>query len=372
MAETSRRYHNLDAMRGLAALLVATYHFDRTLVPSGYLAVDFFFALSGFVIAQNYSDRLRHAGGFDGFIGARIVRLYPLFAAGIVLGFLQMLQLALPGMGYSVNWPLVGLALLFGLLMLPSPLTPQLYPLNGVFWSVGAELFVNLVFGAGLFKVSRRMLILILAGAGLLLVSRVRAPHFVDSGDGWSLIDLTVIRAFFSFVAGMLLERCHDRGQRRTSILSLSVALSFCLILVIGPRTGWQGLYGLVAILILFPGIILLGARWEPPTLLVPPAAFLGDISYAVYATHLPIHRAVDNIARIHHVSSLSAFGLFITLTLALAYSLTRYWDMPARGLLSRWLTGRYAAKPAISAFNPCTKSDGTSFICNPRRPPLT
>jgi peptidoglycan/LPS O-acetylase OafA/YrhL len=80
------RFSSLDGLRGLAAMAVMAYHVDHDWMPGGHLAVDFFFCLSGFVIALNYQDRMR--GGAIGvvrFMALRLARLYPMVLAGALL-----------------------------------------------------------------------------------------------------------------------------------------------------------------------------------------------------------------------------------------------------------------------------------------------
>src|SRR5580692_3274314 len=77
----------LDGARGLSALAVAFFHFDRNVWPAhGYLAVDLFFLLSGYVIAGAYETRLQRGSGLGWFFGVRMARLYPIYLFGTLIG----------------------------------------------------------------------------------------------------------------------------------------------------------------------------------------------------------------------------------------------------------------------------------------------
>src|ERR1700754_1815377 len=101
------RYHTLDAMRGVAALSVLLYHW-RPQLPwilfgSGYLAVDLFFLLSGFIIAHAYDEKLAKGLGFLDFLALRLMRLCPMLAFGTAIGFALLAVQSLHGwkMDYS-------------------------------------------------------------------------------------------------------------------------------------------------------------------------------------------------------------------------------------------------------------------------------
>src|SRR5690348_18308068 len=74
------RYETLDGLRGVGALWVMFLHFAPSFgVPSpshGYLAVDLFFCLSGFVLTKSYAERLKHGMGLAEWMGVRLIRLY--------------------------------------------------------------------------------------------------------------------------------------------------------------------------------------------------------------------------------------------------------------------------------------------------------
>lgn len=156
-AAATSRYVALDGLRGLAALSVVLYHAGvglhrRWLVPRGYLAVDFFFVLSGFVLARAYGERLA-----DGrmtaleFLKKRYVRLWPVACAGTVLGI-------------ALSWPSAagapGIALA-NLAMFPNLWRTGLiaYPFNPPHWSLWYELVANYVYGV----LARRLTSLLLA-----------------------------------------------------------------------------------------------------------------------------------------------------------------------------------------------------------------
>lgn len=94
----AQRYATLDGLRGVAAGLVVCYHThlfrgSAAITPHGYLAVDFFFMLSGFVIASAYQEKLEAGFTVADFVTQRVIRLYPVALAGILLGALRLVSL---------------------------------------------------------------------------------------------------------------------------------------------------------------------------------------------------------------------------------------------------------------------------------------
>src|SRR5271170_6431289 len=82
----------MDGVRGVAAICVMLGHFvvplgvNHVLVSSSFFAVDIFFCLSGFVLCYSYEDRLDHGLSAIDFIKLRLIRLYPIYIAGLALG----------------------------------------------------------------------------------------------------------------------------------------------------------------------------------------------------------------------------------------------------------------------------------------------
>ena len=92
---TKNHFEVLDGLRGIAALAIVIFHFMEWVFPDssknfighGFLAVDFFFCLSGFVIGYAYDDRIRKIGACQ-FIKLRLIRLHPLVILGSILGLI--------------------------------------------------------------------------------------------------------------------------------------------------------------------------------------------------------------------------------------------------------------------------------------------
>ena len=171
-----RTFHTLDALRGLAAAAVVLFHagflYADVAIPNGFLAVDLFFAMSGFIIAHRYDDDLARGMGVRAFAALRLVRLYPLFLLGMVLGLLPSLASLLAGERNAYHQGMLA-AVPAALLMLPShaawPAVRVLYPLNLVSWSLALEVAVNLAYAVAFRVCTTRVLVLVaaIAFAGL-------------------------------------------------------------------------------------------------------------------------------------------------------------------------------------------------------------
>jgi peptidoglycan/LPS O-acetylase OafA/YrhL len=177
-------YAILDGLRGVAALTVvafhlceahATSHLDQ-LINHGYLAVDFFFLLSGYVIGYAYDDRWERMSLGD-FFRARLVRLQPLVVLGMLIGaalFYCQTGPLWPGLGQTPVW-LVLLVMSINATTLPVPLSMdvrgwhEMHPLNGPAWSLFYEYIANMLYALGVRKLSNAALggLVALAGAAL-------------------------------------------------------------------------------------------------------------------------------------------------------------------------------------------------------------
>ena len=141
-----RVFATLDGLRGVAAVFVAMRHiafFKALNIHGGYMAVDLFFVLSGFVIAHAYERRFERGLTAGRFLASRYLRLWPVYALGAVLGLIAAAAHALPGRDNLTGAEVLRTAP-FALAMLPGPhIKPMLYPVNSVAWSLALELLIN-------------------------------------------------------------------------------------------------------------------------------------------------------------------------------------------------------------------------------------
>jgi len=327
------------------------YH--KLFINHGYLAVDFFFMLSGYVMAHAYDDRWGRMTIAD-FIKRRLIRLHPLIILGMALGgllfFFQEAAL-FPKIGDTSVWQLI-LITIIGFALIPVPTSMdvrgwnEMFPLNGPAWSLWFEYIANILHVFILRKLSNRVLGLFVLLAAVALYSTGVSSESGDLIGGWSLepeqLKLGFTRLLFPYMAGMLLRRAVKlRSGKRTFYLT-----GLLLILVLSmPRIGgyddvWKnGLYEAFVVSIVFPAIVYLGAIGEVKGEFHQKACtFLGDISYPLYITHFPFilmyYAWVSNndvsLAQGITVGILTMIG-----TLIIAYTSLKFYDLPIRKRLA-------------------------------------
>ncbi|MDL2399711.1 acyltransferase family protein [Rhizobium mayense] len=315
-SRTGHRYASLDAMRGLAAFSVVVYHLQRPYAPLAYVAVDFFFVLSGFVIARAYSEKLASGMPLRAFMRARYARLYPLFLLGTLYGLVQLLA------HWKSSNDTVGdlfASLITTLFMLPSPsfLTRSatdilpLYPLNGPAWSLFWELLVNLVFALVLFRMRTRHLALIVAVALAGLVASVSIHRSLDLGWEWRSVDGGLARVFFSFVVGMIIFRLRKGNPPVTTYFALlPIVLIFGLLFL--PVYSLK--FALFSCIVISPLVVLAGTFLEIPERIQPLGIFLGYLSYPIYMCHRGFTEIYAHFVHSDQVPPLLYIGGFLAL----------------------------------------------------------
>lgn len=354
-------YIVLDGLRGVAALTVVAFHLFEAYAPNrfgqvinhGYLAVDFFFLLSGFVIGYAYDDRWNNIS-LATFFKRRVIRLQPMVIMGMITGAVLFY---LQG---GALWPMINevpvwkmmLILLPGLLLIPVSTSldirgwAEMYPLNGPGWSLFFEYIANILYATVVRRFST------LALSALVFLSACLLIHlavFGKQGDvigGWSLepaqLHIGFARVMYPFFAGLLLRRVAKIKQVNNGFLISSVLV---LIVLAMPRVGGQqevwlnGIYEAVTIIIIFPLIVYLGAggviEGNNAKRL---CKFLGDISYPVYITHYPLIYiytawAFDKKMPFHPFITGT---LFFVACIALAHFYLKFYDEQVRKWLSK------------------------------------
>ena len=358
-------YEILDGLRGVAALLVVLFHVfevhshgDHTkqFINHGYLAVDFFFLLSGFVLGYAYDDRWGKMTLKD-FFKRRIIRLQPMIIIGSIIGGLLFYFQDSPGLGWEgihevPVWKML-LVMVIGFTLIPVGKGldirgwNEMHPLNGPAWSLFFEYIANIIYALILRKVSKiTLIILTLIAAGITIQYAFTNPNG-DIIGGWSIDDLTQMRIGFTrlafpFLAGLLLARVGKLRYTKNAFLSASLLLVIFLSIphLGGDNNLWNRLFECFCLIILFPFVIWLGAGGKVQGKKASKVCkFLGDISYPIYITHFPIVYVymawVTNKELTLEQSWL--YGLVVVIAaIVTAYITMRFYDLPIRDWLRK------------------------------------
>lgn len=290
---TKQHFKILDGLRGVAAFGIVIFHFmewvytdpSRNFIGHGFLAVDFFFCLSGFVIGYAYDSRIGEMGIGD-FFKRRLIRLHPLVILGSVLGLLGFLldPFAAP-IAYSAGRIL--LIFLCSVFLIPFPVMEDrafnLFGLNAPSWSLFWEYVANIVYAFVLCRLSRRFLIVlaVVAGATLCFVA-YRSGNLLGGWAGSNFWDGGA-RIAWSFTAGLLIYRSNWIIKNKLGFIGLGVLLALAFLM---PHFKWNWLAELLIVLFYFPLIVALGAGSVLSPKLEKACVISGKISYPLYMTH--------------------------------------------------------------------------------------
>ena len=364
-ADTKPHYHILDGLRGVAALMVIWYHIFEGFATSpldqkfnhGYLAVDFFFVLSGFVVGYAYDDRWQRMSTKD-FFKRRFIRLHPMIVLGVLLGVITFLvQGGVKWDGSPVSVSMVMLAMLLTLFLIPA--LPgagaevrgngEMFPLNGPLWSLFFEYIGNILYALVLRRLSTRWLtaVVALSGIGLASFAVFNFSGYGNLGVGWTLAGYNLpggfLRLLFAFSIGLLMSRRFKPVRIKGAfwVCSLMIVALLSMPYMGGADTMWiNGIYDAVCTVVIFPILVYLGASGtttdkKSSTI----SKFLGDISYPLYVVHYPfmylfyawLWREHLTFAQTWHVALALFFG-----NILLAYLSMKLYDVPVRKYLTK------------------------------------
>lgn len=365
-APGKNHYVILDGLRGVAALFVVAFHLfeayagnnpQKQIINHGYLAVDFFFLLSGFVIAYAYDDRWDRMS-VSGFFKRRLIRLQPMVVMGSVIGaaLFAFQDFSIFPKYDNASFLHVVIVMALGFVMIPLPKSAdvrgwdEIYPLNGPAWSLFYEYVANALYALGVRKLSNRSLGVLVTLSALALIYLVVFGPRGDLIGGWALdasgIQIGLSRVMFPFFAGVLLMRSGGRIRVPYAFAVSSVLLIVALCL---PRFGgtdhlWlNGLYEAGCVIVLFPLIVAIGAgdrAADGPSVRL--ARFFGVLSYPLYITHYALIYIFTGWVVDRKIpapqGAVVGIGVFIT-TVVIAYACLKLYDEPVRrGLAARYL----------------------------------
>ena len=319
-SDSKPHYALLDGLRGVAAILVVWYHVFEgfqfagnkpviDFINHGYLAVDFFFMLSGFVIGYAYDDRWGKSLTMSGFFRRRLIRLHPMVMLGALIGAISFL---LTGMerwdGTHSTLLLTLIALVCSWLMIPALPGMQrdvrgngeMFPLNGPCWSLFFEYIGNILYALIIRRLSTRALawLTALLCCALTWFAVTNQSGYGSIGVGWT-VDTTnllggTLRMLCPFTIGMLMSRVFK------PIKNVRGAFWICTIILLvlfhvpfidgGTPMSLNGIFEAVCIIGVFPIIVWLGASGTTTDNTSRRICrFLGDISFPLYIVHYPL-----------------------------------------------------------------------------------
>ena len=316
-ADTKPHYHLLDGLRGVAALMVIWYHVFEgyafaggTTIDTfnhGYLAVDFFFILSGFVIGYAYDDRWGKNFTMKDFIKRRLIRLHPMVIMGAVVGAITFyIQGSVQWDGTHIGISMVMLSLLCTIFFIPAMPgvgyevrgNGEMFPLNGPCWSLFFEYIGNILYALFIRRLSNKALtiVVVLLGVALASFAIFNVSGYGNIGVGWTLDGVNFIggllRMLFPFSMGMLLSRNFKPMKLRGAfwICTLVMIALFAVPYLEGTESiCTNGIYEAFCIIIAFPILLWIGASGtttdKKSTQI---CTFLRDISYPIYVIHYP------------------------------------------------------------------------------------
>jgi len=350
--DSKRHFELLDGLRGIAAIAVVLFHFMEivapdyrdSFIPHSYLAVDFFFCLSGFVVAYAYDEKLIGLGKFE-FFKRRFIRLQPLVIIGSVIGLFAFIFDPFSNLISSFSNSQVLLLFLSGCLLIPYPIVPQryfnLFHLNPPTWSLFWEYIANIVYAFFLAKASKTLLwIIVVISAGLLCYESFQSGYLAV-GFGGDNFWAGGIRLSFSFTAGILLFRSNWLIHRKIPFWILMLALS--LVFFIPYSEVITPVIDPVLVIFYFPILIAICAgQIQQPPIVRNLCKWLGDLSYPLYMVHYPFIWIFMSYVEQHQPSKIQ-MAIIVTLgsifLIFFAYFVFKMLDKPFRQeLQNRWI----------------------------------
>ncbi len=375
------RYEILDGLRGVAATLVVAYHLFETYyegkpdqpINHGYLAVDFFFVLSGFVIGYAYDDRWNKMTTWA-FFKRRLIRLHPMVIFGTLFGAVMFYFGSCSSFPLisETPWYMVIAVMLWCFTMIPLPSTMDIRgwaetnPLNGPAWSLQWEYLANILYALVVRRFSKLLLgicVAVFACFTIILCLNIDVFGFLEERSwaaytvvgGWSTtpdqLQVGLTRLLYPFFCGLFLSRMGWMMKVKGGFWWCSL---FIVILLGMPWLGlgtegearWtNGLYEAFCILVCFPIIVAIGAgssvkggKSEAIN------KFLGDISFPIYITHYPLIYMQMSWVESHKDAPLG-MHIFVSvciflLAIGLAYAAMKLYDLPVR----EWLKKKWFA----------------------------
>ena len=316
------RFEALDSWRGLAAILVVLFHTqvashvrDAGLVRGGEMFVDFFFVLSGFVIAYAYAGRITSGAAMGRFMMFRFGRVLPLHLVMLVLFIvMESTKVLVPGLGAPGDEAFTGtngFGAIFTNIFLVQVGTHDQLTWNTPAWSIAAEVAAYAAFGVAALLFGRTLGLAALAGAVVsVAVLWILAPHGMES-----TYDFGQFRALYGLSIGVLIHRFAMDGITRSrmanaqgggevgrinwtwtavEIVTVAAALAF-VVYGYGTSAAFASplVFGIVVMVFAIEG------GQVSAVLRTKPLVLMGTLSFSIYMVHMFVIMRMVNVARL-------------------------------------------------------------------------
>jgi len=358
---SEKRSFTLDAMRGIAAFSVVSHHFNTVLspaevgslgltMPNSYLGVDFFYMLSGFVLARAYERKLKADLTVWRFMELRFIRLYPMFLLGILLGALNAFGRIAFQTPHAIDPVQAVFAFILNAFMVPDGASGNLYTLNMPAWTLLFEMLINFLFGLVLFRMRARWL----AGFALACAAFYLWGHakWNDGSIGltWPTALFGFARAGYAFPIGLILGRAFAGRMSKSSLLSVVLLALLAWTFFFGPPLKFNFAFDVLSLFVLLPATIWCGAHLQAPPKFRRACEIIGDGSYPLFVIHFPLlHIVFFVFARVIGIPAwLTVLG-FLPGAFVLALVIFHKLDVPVRS----WLSAKSKLRPTAMPVTP-------------------
>lgn len=309
------RYQVLDSLRGICACMVVLYHFHTVgsisnlpLVRNSWMFVDFFFVLSGFVIATAYRRRVSDGFPIASFMWLRLGRIYPVHLVVTGLFFALQLVLLVKGGGKAFAGDMSLSGLLASLTLTQTFLLPSGVAWNAPSWSIAVEMWTYLVF-AMLFRLLRASKGLT-GGCAILAAGSCAYIAWYHHGNMDDVYLGAIFRCFFGFALGVIGAEFYPqiRGKWASAPSVLEIA-ALCLVGAFLATVGRTPISlaappMFLALILIFAqerGVVSRGLKTRLPLL-------LGGLSYSIYMVHLFVIYRISGLVAFTHKGATHPF----------------------------------------------------------------
>lgn len=291
---SSTRFHLLDGLRGYAALVVVLTHmmgfFHHTLpVEAGLLAVDLFFVMSGLVIAMNYDHKLRSGEmSLPSFMRRRLVRLYPVYILGAVIGLIFYLGTAPDGLARLPGTSLSALTMLPQFLF---GIQGATFDYNTPAWSLSLEIYGNLLFALFAIRLPNRALAATALIAAIVFAIGAAKAGTLNIGPHANDFFLGFARFWYSFAVGILIWRWREYLPRFGIAGPVIVVIAMLF-----PALPAGDLLRFLWVILVMPLAVIAASQIHVGKRTSQFCDHLGRMSYPVYIIHQPVIRLTTAI----------------------------------------------------------------------------